>query len=131
MGKAQKMLAAQSASRSKGKKKKWSGPKVREKKNHAVMFTQSLYDRVLKGTLNLKVITVYNLVENFKINGSLARKAIRALLEKNEIRAVAVNQRMSVCAPVAKKEKKVEATEESAGKKKKAPKKSKKQKKAE
>merc|ERR1712127_1063208 len=103
MGKAQKMLAAQSASRSKGKKKKWSGPKVREKKNHAVMFTQSLYDRVLKGTLNLKVITVYNLVENFKINGSLARKAIRVLLEKNEIRAVAVNQHMSVYCPASRR----------------------------
>jgi small subunit ribosomal protein S25e len=87
--KAAKLLAAQSSSKSKGKKKKWSKGKLREKRNHLVVYSQSLLDKVLKEVpKKIKVITVYNLVEMYKINGSLARRTIKELLKRGTIKCV-------------------------------------------
>lgn len=44
----------------------------------------------------MKVITIYNLVENFKINGSLARRGIRELVSKGSIVPVAPSGTMCV-----------------------------------
>jgi len=88
--KAAKLLAAQSASKGKGKKKKWSKGKLREKKAHRVVFTKGLLDQFIKEVpKKQKLVTVYNLVENYKINCSLARKGIRELLKRNLISPVA------------------------------------------
>jgi len=88
--KAAKLLAAQSASKGKGKKKKWSKGKLREKKAHRVVFTKGLLDQFVKEVpKKQKLVTVYNLVENYKINCSLARKGIRELLKRNLISPVA------------------------------------------
>jgi len=88
--KAAKLLAAQSASKGKGKKKKWSKGKLREKKAHRVVFTKSLLDQFVKEVpKKQKLVTIYNLVENYKINCSLARKGIRELLKRNLISPVA------------------------------------------
>ena len=84
-------MAASSASKSKGKKK-WSKGKLREKKNYRVVFNKALFDKLLKEVpKKMKVVTVYNLVEQYKINGSLARRAIRELAKGNHIRAVATH----------------------------------------
>jgi len=88
--KAAKLLAAQSSSKSKGKKKKWSKGKLREKKAHRVVFTKALLDQFIKEVpRKKKVITIYSLVEDYKINCSLARKGIRELMSKNLITPVA------------------------------------------
>jgi len=88
--KAAKLLAAQSASKGKGKKKKWSKGKLREKKAHRVVFTKGLLDSFIKEVpKKQKLVTIYNLVENYKINCSLARKGIRELLKRNLISPVA------------------------------------------
>jgi len=88
--KAAKLLAAQSASKGKGKKKKWSKGKLREKKAHRVVFTKALLDQFVKEVpKKQKLVTIYNLVENYKINCSLARKGIRELLKRNLIAPVA------------------------------------------
>jgi small subunit ribosomal protein S25e len=36
-----------------------------------------------------RLITIYNLIENYKINGSLARKGIRELVKRNLLQPVA------------------------------------------
>jgi small subunit ribosomal protein S25e len=75
--KAAKMLAASSSSKAKGKKKKWAKTRVREKKNHRVVFDQALWDKLLlDAPKKMKVISVYTLIEQYKINGSLARRAM-------------------------------------------------------
>ena len=74
--KAAKMLAAQSSGKSKGKKKKWAKSKLREKKQHAVVFNKALFDKFLSEVPKKTVITIYSLVENYKISGSLARRGI-------------------------------------------------------
>ena len=68
--KAAKALAAMSSAKSKGKKKKWSKGKLREKKNHRVMFNKAILDKVMTDVpKKMKVITVYSMIENYKING--------------------------------------------------------------
>jgi small subunit ribosomal protein S25e len=87
---AAKFLAAQSSSRSKGKKKKWSKGKLREKKQHRVVFTKALLDQFIKEVpKKQKLVTIYNLVENYKVNCSLARKGIRELIKKDLLQPVA------------------------------------------
>jgi len=88
--KAAKLLAAQSSSKSKGKKKKWSKGKLREKKQHRVVFTKSLFDQFAKDVpKKKKVVTIYQLVEDYKINCSLARKGIRELVNRGQLIPVA------------------------------------------
>jgi len=87
--KAAKLLAAQSSSKSKGKKKKWSKGKLREKKAHATVFNKALFDKFLSEVPKKAVITIFNLVESYKINCSLARKGLRELVKRNLITAVA------------------------------------------
>jgi len=87
--KAAKLLAAQSSSKSKGKKKKWSKGKLREKKTYRVVFNKATFDKfVAEVPKKNKLITIYNLVENYKINCSLARRGIQELVKRGSIQAV-------------------------------------------
>merc|ERR1712127_82078 len=87
--KAAKLLAAQSASKGKGKKKKWSKGKLREKRDNRVVYNKNLWEKVQKDCpKKMKVITVYNLIENYKIGGSLARRTIQQLLTAGTIKAL-------------------------------------------
>lgn len=73
--KAAKMLAATSAAKGKGKKKKWSKGKMREKRDNRVVFNKALWEKVVKEMpKKMKLITIYNVIENYKINGSLRRR---------------------------------------------------------
>uniref|UniRef100_A0A0A9Z366 40S ribosomal protein S25 n=1 Tax=Lygus hesperus TaxID=30085 RepID=A0A0A9Z366_LYGHE len=97
--KAQKLLAAQSSSRGKGKKK-WAKSKLREKKNNRVVFTEALLQSAMSSAAKkARAITLYNLIEQYKINGSLARRLVKKLLESGTIETVYAAGNMSVWTP--------------------------------
>src|SRR6266700_2098725 len=74
--KAKAAPAASSGGKS-AKKKKWSKGKVKDKAVHAVSLDKPTYDRILKEVPTFKFISQSILIERLKINGSLARIAIR------------------------------------------------------
>lgn len=81
--KEQKLKAALSGG--KGRKKKWSKGKVKEKLMNAVLFDKTTYDKLMKEIPKTKLITTAVVSERCKINGSLARAAIRYLHLKDLI----------------------------------------------
>ncbi|KAI8827061.1 component of cytosolic 80S ribosome and 40S small subunit [Fimicolochytrium jonesii] len=72
----------------KAKKKKWSKGKVKDKANNAVVFDKPTYDKLFKEVQTYKLITPSVLVDRLRINGSLARVAIRELEHQGIIRLV-------------------------------------------
>ncbi|RDX95332.1 40S ribosomal protein S25-3, partial [Mucuna pruriens] len=66
----------------KQKKKKWSKGKQKEKVNNQVLFDQATYDKLLSEAPKYKLITPSILSDRLRINGSLARKAIRELMAR-------------------------------------------------
>ncbi|PRW20673.1 40S ribosomal S25-3 [Chlorella sorokiniana] len=82
-----KALAA--ANSSKGKKKKWSKGKLKEKVNNLVLFDKPTYEKLLTEVPKYKMITPSVLSDRLRINGSLARAAIKELLGKGLIKEVA------------------------------------------
>merc|ERR1712179_137281 len=85
MGEA-KMKAAMAGGKS--KKKKWAKGKVKEKLANMVQFDKATYDRMLKEIPKAKLITPSVVSERLKVNGSVARQAIRHLEEKGLIATV-------------------------------------------
>merc|ERR1712176_994995 len=73
----------------KAKKKKWSKGKVKEKLANLVFFDKPAYDKMLVDVPKLKLITPSIISEKLKVNGSLARKAVKELMSQNLIRACA------------------------------------------
>ncbi|EKM82096.1 hypothetical protein AGABI1DRAFT_112224 [Agaricus bisporus var. burnettii JB137-S8] len=85
------MAKAKAAAPSGGKaakKKKWSKGKVKDKAVHAVTLDKPTYDRILKEVPTFKFISQSILIERLKINGSLARVAIRHLKKENLIKPI-------------------------------------------
>ncbi|CAE7947452.1 RPS25 [Symbiodinium sp. KB8] len=78
-----KMKAAMAGGKS--RKKKWAKGKVKEKLANLVMFDKATYDKMLKEIPKAKLITPSVVSERLKVNGSVARVAIRHLEEKNMI----------------------------------------------
>mmetsp|Transcript_22855 Transcript_22855/g.68520 ORF Transcript_22855/g.68520 Transcript_22855/m.68520 type:complete len:114 (+) Transcript_22855:80-421(+) len=78
-----KLKAAMAGGRS--KKKKWSKGKVKEKLANMVMFDKATYDKLMKEIPKAKLITPSVVSERLKVNGSVARQAIRHLEEKSLI----------------------------------------------
>ena len=85
--KEQKALAA--ANSSKGKKKKWSKGKNKDKVNNQVLFDKTTYEKLMAEVPKYKMITPSVLADRLRINGSLARAAINHLVEEGEIKAIA------------------------------------------
>ncbi|KAG8861591.1 hypothetical protein FRB91_003713 [Serendipita sp. 411] len=86
-----KKAAATSSSGGGGKgakKKKWSKGKVKDKAQHAVVLDKTMYDRILKDVPTFRFISTAILIERLKINGSLARIAIRHLEKEGSIRRI-------------------------------------------
>jgi len=81
-----KLKAAMAGGRS--KKKKWSKGKVKEKLQNAVAFDKATYDRMLKEIPKAKLITPAVVSERLKVNGSMARQAIRHLEAKGMVESV-------------------------------------------
>jgi small subunit ribosomal protein S25e len=72
----------------KAKKKKWSKGKVKDKANNAVLLDKPTYDKLFKEVGSYRFVSVSVLVERLKINGSLARKALRELEAKGIIKPI-------------------------------------------
>ncbi|KAF8966483.1 ribosomal protein S25 [Flammula alnicola] len=70
------------------KKKKWSKGKVKDKAQHAVVLDKATYDRILKEVPTFKFISQSILIERLKVNGSLARIAIRHLEREKLIKPI-------------------------------------------
>merc|ERR1712008_111933 len=90
MGKEQKMAAAMAGG--KGKKKKWSKGKSRDKVDNKVLFTKEQYERLYSEVPKMKLITVSAVVEKLKVNGGLARRGLRELEGEGKIRPVLLSQ---------------------------------------
>jgi len=83
--------AAAAAPKSGGKsakKKKWSKGKVKDKAQHAVTLDKALFERIVKEVPTFRFISVAILVERLKVNGSLARRAIRHLETEGTIKRI-------------------------------------------
>jgi len=70
------------------KKKKWSKGKVKDKAQHAVTLDKATYDRILKEVPTFKFISQSIIIERLKVNGSLARIAIRHLEKDGQIKRI-------------------------------------------
>lgn len=69
----------------KGKKKKWSKGKVKEKAQLAIQFDKGCYDKLMKEIPKAKIITTSIVSERCKVNGSMARQAMKYLERKGLI----------------------------------------------
>ena len=83
-----KKSAIAAAASKTGKKKKWSKGKVKDKAQNAVYLDKVLYERVIKEVPTFKMITPSVLIDRLKINGSLARLAIRHFEREGQIKPV-------------------------------------------
>ncbi|KAA8544249.1 hypothetical protein F0562_022261 [Nyssa sinensis] len=72
----------------KQKKKKWSKGKQKEKVNNMVLLDKVTYDKLLSEVPKYKLITPSILSDRLRINGSLARRAIKDLMARGSIRMV-------------------------------------------
>merc|ERR1712188_66304 len=84
--KADKAKAAMHSS--KGKKKKWSKGKTKEKVNNDVLYTQASYDKMLVEVPKMEMITPSILSDRLRINGSLARATLVHLEKEGLIRPI-------------------------------------------
>ncbi|CAE5984478.1 unnamed protein product [Arabidopsis arenosa] len=80
----------------KQKKKKWSKGKQKEKVNNMVLFDQATYDKLISEAPKFKLITPSILSDRLRINGSLARKAIRDLMVKGTIKMVSTHSSQQI-----------------------------------
>ncbi|RCH86990.1 40S ribosomal protein S25 [Rhizopus azygosporus] len=87
---AKKDVAAKPSSSSGGKKakKKWSAKKVKDKANNLVVLDKPTYERLFKEVPTYKLISQSVLVDRLKLNGSLARIAIRELESQGLIKPI-------------------------------------------
>ncbi|KAJ2805885.1 40S ribosomal protein S25 [Coemansia guatemalensis] len=81
-------MAKASASKT---KKKWSKGKVQDKANNNVYFTEETLGKLEKEVPTYKLITPSVLVDRMRINGSLARRALRELEARGTIRLVSAH----------------------------------------
>ncbi|KAH9659863.1 40S ribosomal protein S25-3 [Citrus sinensis] len=72
-------------------KKKWSKGKQKEKVNNMVLFDQATYDKLLSEAPKFKLITPSILSDRLRINGSLARRAIKDLMARGSIRMISAH----------------------------------------
>ncbi|KAJ3214894.1 Ubiquitin carboxyl-terminal hydrolase 14 [Dinochytrium kinnereticum] len=95
----------------KQKKKKWSKGKVKDKANNAVVFDKITYEKLFKEVPTYKLITPSVLVDRLRINGSLARVAIRDLAEKGLIRPISQHKQQLIYTRSTKEEDVKDASE--------------------
>merc|ERR1712132_21730 len=87
---------APAATGGKKQKKKWSKGKVKDKANHAVVLDKTTTDKLYKDVQSYRLITVAVLVDRLKINGSLARQALKDLEEKGRIKKVVSHNALNI-----------------------------------
>merc|ERR1712010_109425 len=96
MGDDKKAAPKKGASSGGGKDKKWSKGKVKEKLANLVLFDKATYEKMLTDVPKQKLITPSIISEKLKVNGSLARKAVKELLSKNLIRPILTHKHQSI-----------------------------------
>uniref|UniRef100_A0A7S1SUJ8 40S ribosomal protein S25 n=1 Tax=Tetraselmis chuii TaxID=63592 RepID=A0A7S1SUJ8_9CHLO len=84
-----KALAA--ANSSKGKKKKWSKGKQKEKVNNQVLMDEATYSKFMSEVPKYKLITISVLCDRLRLNGSLARRALKHLESEGIIKPVCLH----------------------------------------
>ena len=89
--KSKESIAKAAAGGSKAKKKKWNSGKTKEKVNNAVYFDEATYEKLLQEVPHTRLITVSTLADKLRINGSVARAAIKDLEAKGLIKKVSTN----------------------------------------
>merc|ERR1712151_724374 len=80
----------------KGKKKKWSKGKSRDKHNNKCLFDKETYDKFMKEVPTYKIITPAVVSDRLKIMGSLARKAMKEMESQGRIKAVVSHHKMYI-----------------------------------
>jgi small subunit ribosomal protein S25e len=71
---------AKAATQKKGGHKKWTKGKAKEKVDHAVFLDQASYDKIMTGIPKIgKHISLTNVVDKFKVIGSVARILLKKL----------------------------------------------------
>lgn len=80
----------------KSKKKKWSKGKARDKVDNKVLLSKEQFDRLHEEVPKMKLITVSAVVEKLKVNGGLARRALRDLAEEGKIRPVLLSRAQQI-----------------------------------
>ena len=69
---------------------------VKDKAQHAVVLDKNVTDKLNKDVQSYRLITVATLVDRLKINGSLARKALKDLEAQGQIKKVVGHSKLSV-----------------------------------
>ena len=69
---------------------------VKDKANHAVVIDKSVQEKLSKDVPSYRLITVSTLVDRLKINGSIARKALKDLEDEGKIKKVVNHARLAV-----------------------------------
>jgi small subunit ribosomal protein S25e len=69
---------------------------VKDKANHAVVLDKATSDKLNKDVQSYRLVTVAVLVDRLKINGSLARAALKDLEEKGTITKVVGHSKGSI-----------------------------------
>jgi small subunit ribosomal protein S25e len=80
----------------KGKKKKWSKGKSRDKVDNRVLFSKEQFDRFHAEVPKMKLITVSTVVEKLKLNAGLARRALRDLEEDGKIKPILLSRAQKI-----------------------------------
>merc|ERR1712174_94151 len=75
-------------SSSKGKKKKWSKGKVRDKLVNLSLFDKATYDKFNKEVPGYKIVTASIVSERLKLRASLAKQGLRRLAAEGKIKQV-------------------------------------------
>ncbi|KAI0130831.1 ribosomal protein S25 [Daldinia grandis] len=98
---------APAATGAKKQKKKWSkghlanfhttGAKaIKDKAQHAVLLDKTTSEKLYKDVQSYRLVTVATLVDRLKINGSLARKCLKDLEEKGQIKPIVTHSKMKI-----------------------------------
>ena len=69
---------------------------MKEKLANAVLFDKTTYERMLNDTPKQKLITPSIISEKLKVNGSLARKAVKELVAKGLIKPKLTHHKQAI-----------------------------------
>merc|ERR1712083_1118815 len=86
--KSKEAKAKAAMSSSKGKKKKWSKGKVRDKLVNLALFDKVTFDKFNKEVPGYKIVTASIASERMKVRASLAKSALRRLAAEGKITEV-------------------------------------------
>mmetsp|Transcript_33721 Transcript_33721/g.24754 ORF Transcript_33721/g.24754 Transcript_33721/m.24754 type:complete len:142 (+) Transcript_33721:49-474(+) len=72
----------------KPKKKSWTKIKVKDKLNNACFIDAKAYEKIQKEAPKILTLTVYGVMDKYKVNGAVARRILRDLAAKGLIKVV-------------------------------------------